>query len=81
LPKFVSANSDGGFCGLVSGASLLMGLLRLFEGLPGVLKGLPGLFVASQVVFFSMLYGSSSVGVSRTTADFVGFLARVFHFR
>jgi len=52
----------------------------VFEGLFCVLELLPGAFVASQVVFFSMLNGSGTVGVSWAIADFGGFLAGVFHF-
>jgi hypothetical protein len=79
LPKFIGAGSDGGFSGLMFDASVLMGLLCVFEGLLGVLKRLPSMFVASQVVFFSMLYGSGTVGVTRTITDFGGFLAGIFH--
>jgi hypothetical protein len=76
----VRAGSDGGLCGLRFDSGVLLGLLCVFEDLFCVLELLSGTFVASQMVFFSMLNGSRTVGVSWAIADFGGFLAGVFHF-
>ncbi len=44
-----------------------------------MLERLSGKFVAAQVVFFSVLHGGSAVRVTRTVAEFGGFLAGVVH--
>ena len=64
LPKLISERGDVLLCGFVSdGAGLLMLLLRVEVSLIGVLKLLPGAFMPGQVIFFSVVLGSTAMGV------------------
>ena len=46
---------------------MLVGLIRVFQGLPGA-------FMSSQVIFFSMVLGGNAVGVGSQIVEFSSFL-------
>ncbi len=48
------------------GPGLLMLLLCVQVSLIGVLKGLSGAFMSGQVIFFSVMLGTGTMGVSST---------------
>ena len=59
---------------LLGSFRFLMGFLCLLECPFGVLQCLPGLFVCGQMIFFSVMLGSSAVCMSGEHVKLSGFL-------
>ena len=81
MPKLIGEGCDLLLAGCVSdyvgamlGPGLLMLLLWVQVSLIGVLKGLSGAFMSGQVVFFSVMLGSSTMGVSSKVAVLCSYL-------
>ena len=75
MPKFVSECGDVLLFGFVSdsvgamlGTGLPMLLLCVQVSLIGVLKDLSGAFMSGQVIFFSVMFGTSAMGVGSKVA-------------
>ncbi len=70
MPKLISECGNVRLCGFVSdrvgallGPGRLMLLLCVQVSLIGVLKGLSGAFMSGQVIFFSVMLGTRTMGV------------------
>ncbi len=81
LPKLISECGDvplfdfvSDYIGAMAGPGLLMLLLRVQVSLVGVLKVMPGAFVSGQVIFFSVVLGAGTMGVSSKVTVFGSYL-------
>jgi hypothetical protein len=75
LPKRVCQFADLLFRGCVDDRLALL----LQVSLVGMFLSLPGAFMSAQVVFFSVLLGASTMGMSAKVAAFVGYLLGFAH--